>query len=211
MKLNNFHLQKNEKITINLKTKRTNNKNMKKQNMVILLILLSALPAYADIFKTGHHDIRVINKITNVKDFPNYTFFTVAKETRAICPIKVVSGDGVVPDNYKFCKISVYATRKTSFDINYMGTLSDKELEKYLQSERVKEVLTGLQLYVEVPNDDTRKEILQQHTISLDETTEAPQLNFYEPQYFFYFALLVVGLLIFFFITLKRMQKQKYT
>ncbi|MEM4266725.1 MAG: hypothetical protein QW404_01565, partial [Candidatus Nanoarchaeia archaeon] len=88
------------------------------QKTLTFLIIILTLPfVYADIFKTGHHDIPVVNKITNIKDFPNMTFYTVAKESRVICPIKIVSDEGIVPENYKFCTLSVYAEPKTKFDL----------------------------------------------------------------------------------------------
>ncbi|MEM4266859.1 MAG: hypothetical protein QW404_02290, partial [Candidatus Nanoarchaeia archaeon] len=94
--------------------------------------------------------------------------------------------------------------------LDYLNTLSDKELENHLKSDNVREVLRNLQLYTEVANTDNREEIIQEHTISLEETKEPEHVKFYEPAYFFYFILLVIALLVTFFVILKKMQKPKY-
>jgi hypothetical protein len=158
---------------------------MKRALIVLLLVSLLVLPLVsADILMPGKF-MSYSSKITNINDFPEYTFFTIgiypsSGGIDSMCPVQLIGGAGYIPPYYKFCTLSVYATKKADFNESYlnpeMNINQTSELAGYLSSSKVKEVIKniGASGTGTVPFWDTRTDVINYYQIDLNNVKTAP-------------------------------------
>lgn len=130
--------------------------------------------AYADALRPGYKNIGINNHITNINDYPDYVFFTVGEIGPSMCPVQVIGPDGAVPSMYKFCSPSVYAIKKSEFNMEYVSGLDDTGLKEYVSSPGIQKVLTNIKTIMEVPATSTETSRTEYHTITLGQVKEEP-------------------------------------
>lgn len=95
---------------------------MKRGVVVLCGIFLFALIVLqftsADVIQPGQKIVPVINVITNMNNFTNYTLISVCNLGRLSQP-KLVADDGTVSsDYYKFCSVEIWAIRDDKLNFN---------------------------------------------------------------------------------------------
>jgi LPXTG-motif cell wall-anchored protein len=199
----------------------------------LLSLLLLLLPiASADLIMPGFKTIHIENKITNIGQYADYDFISTGRIGETfnfdMCPVKVIGEDGVIPNYYKFCEVSVYAVEKGRFDANYLNSQLISQMgeeysvpgvdwqdgisakfEEHLSSIGAVEVLKGLSTSRSVPELDPATKISNNFTISLDSAKTLPDSSQTETSslIYVYVGIAVVALLLIALYVVKRKKK----
>jgi len=191
----------------------------KKFFAIILAALVFAPFATADIIEPGYRQVGIDNSITNISDFPDYTFISVGLSGPGLnmCQVKVVGADGQISPYYKFCSISVYAIKTNNFDLGKAQGFSEAaDLEAYLSSVSAKKVLSGLEASGgQVPISDPTPSVIQkEYTVDLEKTIDAGAgqpmpIDAIPPDYslYLYIGIPLIALLAIAFLIVKRRKK----
>jgi len=158
---------------------------MKKMFYLFALLSLMALPlASADIITPGTVTIAINSQITNMQDFPDYTFFSISRHPIGIGHAIAISESGEIEDScsYKFCSVSVYAIKKELFNENYINSLINsshddygviQELENYLSSNAIK-VIEKIRTSETISAWDTKTSVKNYYHIDLNSVKTTP-------------------------------------
>lgn len=153
------------------------------KNILILLILVSlTLPfVNADLINPGFHSLNINNKITNIADFPDYSFISVCylgieNNSNNICGASKVEDDGTIYGCYKFASLYVYAVKKSDLDNEILkdSLKNFDRLSLYLDSLNKTLVLENLEHYKQVPVSSTQKEINNDYTVDFAKVKTTP-------------------------------------
>jgi hypothetical protein len=199
--------------------------------MAGMLLIVLAQSASADVIMPGYHNLHIINNITNINDFPDYVFVSSGElgenVNTGMCPMSIVSDDGIIPGAYKFCQFSVYAIKKSEFaefnrtlegfalemseaDIagtkNFNFTKYSEDYKEYLSAHSAK-VIDGVDIYESVPDSDTRTRVVNEYTIdknliALHEPTDITVKR--SPMFYFYVIAPIVALALILWFLLRR-------
>lgn len=153
--------------------------------MILLIIPLIS----ADVILPGHHPITVINKITNIIDYPNYVFISAPPiENQGpglnMCPIKIVE-EGIISNQYyKLCDLSIFVIEKDKWDIGEAQKFmeaEDVDYEKtyseyfsFMESISAKEVIKNIHTYKTVSDSSTVTEEINTYAIDLSKVKIEP-------------------------------------
>lgn len=179
--------------------------------LAILAILIMPL-VKADTISPGYRTVTITNQITNINNFPDYVFVAVCLG-RAYQNTEIILKDGDIPPFYKFCKVSVYAIKKTEFNETYIKEIDKKsssgnrtEKERYFNSTNVKEVISNIISYNSVSDTSTLEEINNFYTIDMQQIKVEPDEVVKERNNlgYFYTILPIAALLIIIFILIRR-------
>ena len=163
-----------------------------------LMILLLVLPLVsADIPSPPNpteKTIPIVNKIENINDFPDYTFFATANIGQGpgvgMCPIQIVGEDGLIAYNgYKLCSVAVYAVKNSDFAS--LNNMDDAQKESYLNSKNVTKVIDNIYSSEEVLVTSTQDSITNYFNVSLDSSKTEPSSKVIERNYSLYYYLLI--------------------
>ena len=142
---------------------------------IVVFISLLILPLVsADIITPGFHSIDIENRITNLQDYPNYVFVS-AGSISTMCPIKVISQEGLIEPYYKLCSISVYAIEKEKFDENILNATEIPE--------NAKVVITGIQTLKSVSSYSSETLVNNIYTVDLNAIKDKPDNTITESNY----------------------------
>jgi len=148
---------------------------MKKIILLVLFLSLAIIPLInADTLDPGYKSIPVINNIVNFNDFPDYYFLTVCNPPM---PRASLIEDGKIDYCYKFSSLSVYAVKKSEFNVSEMDkikTLNYTNFEPYFNSTRFIEVLQNVPHYKTVPIASSIESETNNFTINLNGTSNNP-------------------------------------
>ncbi|MFA6023186.1 MAG: hypothetical protein WC781_03800 [Candidatus Pacearchaeota archaeon] len=124
-----------------------------KQIICLLVLALLIIPlANADTIDPGTKPIQVNNIITNINDFPDYTFISISYMP-GMCPLSIIESDGKIPPVYKFCGTSIYAIENSKFNQEIILSLYNENITNittpydYLSSIGAKKVIQDIRFY----------------------------------------------------------------
>jgi len=173
---------------------------MKKITLLIVLgiIIFSFALVKADLITPGYSPISITNKITNINDFPDYVFITWGMP---MCRVQQVGRDGIIPGDYKFCQLSVYAIKKTEFDSSILTNV-DNEPVDYFRSIDSKKVITNINHYEERVDSDPVREVIYSYKIELGKVQTEPNKADVKRDFKIYFyigvpIIALIGLIIY--------------
>lgn len=205
-----------------------------KKIIFILGILFLVLPfVSADVIIEGYHSIDINNRITNINDFPNYTFISGPDEEAepglSMCKIKIIKEEGLIEIYYKFCSISVYAIENSKLDyevlnklmnpgnyaeystINENGRVSDinyskveEDYKKFLIDSDAIKILSGITTSKTVSDTNSIEEINNSYIIDANLLVSNNQTTEKNNLIYFYIGIPILALIIILVIILKR-------
>jgi len=183
--------------------------------IVFVLVIASITPfVSADLITPGYRGISIENSITNINDFPDYTFVSVCYLGN-FAGVEVLKDEGVIEAYYKFCDVRVYAIKTTDFDGGKMilkeGAYNEsleQEYNKYLieffASDKAKLVVDGLSTYKQVPVSSSVEKIVNNYVTDSDTMKASLQSEKNERNNLIYIyiivpiiALIVIGYIIY--------------
>jgi hypothetical protein len=205
--------------------------------MAGMILLVASAFASADLIMPGYHSLDITNKIANINDFPDYAFVTVGYLGGAIyCSPEWIGENGLVPNMYKFCRVAVYAVKKSEFaefnkTINDMSlkirdaeirnaamkdaegvniTAYHDEYKNYFSAHSVK-VIDDVNNYESVPDSDTKTQVVNSYfvdknLIALYEPTDTTVKR--SPMIYFYIIAPIVALILVVWFLLRRRKEQ---
>jgi hypothetical protein len=171
--------------------------------IIIILFLMLILPLVsADVMIAGYHSVNINNKIENINQFPNYVFISAPTEESgpgySMCPIVVIEDDGVIPDYYKLCDISVYAVEKDRIDLQKIKDLARRDIEineteikSYFDSLNAKEVVKNIQVSTTVSDTSTVKEINNTYSVDVNKLKITPDNKKITRSYLVYLYIII--------------------
>ncbi|MFH1332053.1 MAG: hypothetical protein ABIH63_02090 [archaeon] len=200
------------------------------KNLVLSAVVGLFLVSFvcADAIEPGERVITITNVITNMDDYPDYTFFQVGYLGPNMCPAQVIGSDSVVPGGYKFCGLSVFAVKNSEFDDYYLSEVDQafediyvkarnsdtpvnvqEELDSYLSSTGAKKVISGVRIQKVVPESSTEQSYTEYYTVDLTAVREQPSDVVVERNYLIYLYVVVplVALLIILFLVINKKRK----
>ncbi len=146
-------------------------------SLMVLLALIVAPLASADVIVPGEKIIYIENKITNLADYSGYVFIAIPFMGENICPvsegIEQIGTDGKIFTVYKFCTVSVYAFNNSNFDKAYLNELyanvkgewkNATAFNDYL-SQNGKKVIEGIKTSESVSDVDSRESVSKEYSI----------------------------------------------
>jgi len=144
---------------------------MKRVLILILLAFLLIPLVDADLIVPG--EVYITNKINNINDFPDHTFFIVGCMINNY-QVKSIESDGQIPGGYKGCVASVYVVKKTDFNESYLNSLQRDELKDYLSSnanEVINNLMSGSRMFSPF---DTTSAITNLYNVELNNIKSIP-------------------------------------
>jgi hypothetical protein len=180
-----------------------------KQPIAIMIFIFALIPFLsADLIEPGFHNIPVINNITNFNDLSDYYFLTVCKS-----PMEKVSliEEGIIGNCYKFSQLSVYAVKKSDFnlaDIEKISELNSSEFTVFFNQSKFKEVLSDVEHYKTVPVSSTVKGIYKEYAIDINKLKSEPNNVIIERnKLIYYYTLIPLIVLVIILIIILRKRK----
>lgn len=180
-----------------------------KDNLVLsfFIICLFVVPfASADLIVPGIIGLSIENKITNINEFPNYMFVSYGAP---MCRLTVLGETGIIPLDYKFCSLSIYAIKKTDFNESYLRSLDKKELLAYLDSDEAEKVISGIGTYKEIAITSNIKSITNYYSIELDKIKTFPDKTEIRKNIFFYLYVIIPTVTLIVIILLLKKRRKK--
>ncbi len=197
------------------------------KNIIVSVIAGLFLVSFvcADAILPGQRIISITNVITNMDDYPDYTFFQVGYLSPSMCPTQAITSEGVVPGGYKHCDFSVFAVPKSEFgdsftsdvekafeDINVRARNSQtpvivqEELDSYLVSRGAKKVISGIHLSKMVPEESPEQSYTEYYTVDLSSVQEKPRNTEIINNYltYLYVGIPIVALIVIVLLLLKK-------
>lgn len=151
-----------------------------KLNSAIFILFVFAIPFIsADLIEPGFHGVIITNYITNINDFPEYSFISVGDISSSMCPFRTINETGKIEFYYKGCGVSVYAVKKENLNINKITEMNNNhigfsEITAYLSSINAKEVLNDIKSYIQVPDINPETERTNYLSIDLQQVKTIP-------------------------------------
>ncbi len=185
--------------------------------MIILILGLMVLPLVsADVIMPGTKNVQIINKITNIDDFPNYIFISGGLQRLGhMCDPKIVDEEGIIRGGYKFCTISVYAVKKDKVNIEnfkeaFLDSLDEAEFEEFWNSLEAKEVISRIEHYKMVSETSTLESIENFYEVDLSEIKTEPDIRKVNKNIIKYLYLLIplIALVIIIILIIKKYKKK---
>jgi hypothetical protein len=149
------------------------------KNLILLVILVGLVIPFisADVIVPGQKNIPIENVITNIADFPDYTFVLVCgsktenQSLYGIYSYEIIGPNGEIKPYYsKPCnENSVYAFKGIDF-----SSKNKTELLNYINLGKGIKVLEGIQTTEYSTIADSRTQITQEYTISLNSLATNP-------------------------------------
>ena len=152
-----------------------------------------------------YKQIIITNTITNFGDFPEYVFVSIG-ENLPNCEFDIIE-DGVIPNQYKICSVSVYVIPKENFNeqeipLNEEGNLKDtQEVEEYLSNVGAIKVITNIYSDKQEPVTSIINGLTYKYKIDLNEVQENPskidrELNSKKLGYYILIPLIILVIII---------------
>jgi len=189
---------------------------MKSFIYALLLVGLVISFVSADMIGPGQKNIPIENVITNIQNFPDYTFVCVCafkaqdNSIEDIYSYEVINNDGkIIPYYNRPCnENSVYAFKRVDLPLI---PFTEESLLEYINLRKGIKVIEGIETSEYSTITDSRSSIIKEYTISMDSMTTNPSSittnrNFL--MYLYYLIpLLAIGIVI--YIIMKRNNKKK--
>ena len=186
------------------------------KNLISLFVLTVLVISFvsADVIAPGQKNIPIKNVITNIGDFPDYTFVRICvfkaenQSINEIVSYEIINTSGIIEPYYnKPCnENSVYAFK----DID-LSLLTDKnELIKNINLGKGIKVIEGIETIEYSTITDSRELILKEYTVSLNAVAKNPSNTKTDRSFliYLYFLIPVLALLIVVYILIKRTKKE---
>ena len=187
----------------------------------MLVLALLAFPfVSADTIEPGERPIEIVNKITNIGEFPNHIFIK-GLSTNAfrgpglgMCSVEKIGEDGIISGSYKFCGISVYAVEKSKwngeeaqkFGYDPGEDVTNEMYLEFLESMDAKEVITNIFSYEVVPESSPIKGKFNTYEVGLNKVLTVPSninRNSDYAQLLIYLAISLLALMAIIFILVR--------
>jgi len=102
---------------------------------ILIAVLLSLVVlqqfAAADVIVPGSHQVSITNRITNMASLSNYVIISCDPNWLSMCPVSVISSNGVIPECYKFSNVSVYGISRQAYNSS-ITSMNGTNLKVYL-------------------------------------------------------------------------------
>jgi len=148
---------------------------MNKLMLVFVALAFLVLPfVNADLIPPGFHSIPVVNNITNFNDFNDYYLLDVC--SMAMHDVSIIE-NGIIEGCYKLSKLSVYAVKKTDFnisDIEYIRAINYTEYVNYFKQDKFIEVLSDIEHYKLAPLSSTADSVYNEYVIDISKLKTGP-------------------------------------
>lgn len=187
-----------------------------KGELVVLLFFLVLPFIGADVITPGFHGISINNYITNIADFPDYSFVSSGDISPSMCPIQIIGADGKIGQYYKFCNVFVYAIPKNKLNMSKINEINGDgmttvEMEAYFESVSGKKVLENIGTSTQVPDISTVQEEVKNYSIDINLLKATPDNNLIirDKLIYLYIFLPIVAIAVFVAILAFRKKRKK--
>jgi hypothetical protein len=187
-----------------------------KREVTILILFLFILPFIsADTIQEGYHGVSIINYITNINDFPDYTFISSGSLGAGMCPLQVIDETGKIGSYYKFCSVSVYAIKKDKLNLEEINKINNENsginINDYFTSIEAKEVLKEISTFTQVSDINPETERTNYYSIDLQKVKSSPDNKSIKNNYmiYVYLSASLVALIVIIFLLVKKFKKKK--
>lgn len=171
------------------------------QRLLMLGILMASILAFipavrADIINPDYKNIDTENRITNINDFPDYWFIAAQDNEGGVapCKIQIISENGIIPSDYKFCMQAVYAIPNS---ISKNNLPNEENIKEFLSRPEVKKVITDIEIQASVPISSTIDSKKNEYAIVLDERKNKPDSEGVERNFlvYVYLGIILLGVI----------------
>jgi hypothetical protein len=151
---------------------------MKKATLTLALFLgilffSSSSIVHSDLIEPGYRGITITYQIQNINYFSDYSFISVGSAMGSMCPVYTISSNGIIPNYYKFCMISVYAIKKSTITNQKLDNITQEDLTVLLSNPNNKKVISNIHTYTTVPKASLQKDYTKYYNIDLNKVIDA--------------------------------------
>jgi len=197
---------------------------MKTKIIVLAILMIFALNMInADVIMPGHKVIPIVNKISNIEDFPDHIFIlggSFEGPSPLFVRVQMVQEDGTIPgEYYKLSSPSVFAIEKSKWDQEIIGefmSTEDPHLEEEsyqefyaryvsaMTSMEAKEVIKELRNQDQVLELDPKEQEIKNYNIDLSQVKVEPESSNDLWKYVAYLGIPLIAILIVIIIIVRK-------